>query len=544
MSNAIPPRAQANGTGNAAAASTSSADWPSRLMADRAADGGGSSTSNSFARWMAQHMPTAQPQAAARPATAMPSANAAAAPTAKPAASADARASPTARPAAPRAQVPNSVAQAPAQTQVDVSRQAHARADAQRASQSSTQNASQQANQQAIHRASGKASEKAAAEQASDRAERNGPARTNAQAKASRTTQAEGRAQGTEEGQPPQQQGPSDENIRFTTTAGEGTAIVRELTPPPHVQTNDPAGMMAWLASLTQVGAEAPQDSGSALQPTEDDGTGRAMLLGRNDTGERRGADGLARSKAPGPTAGMSADLGRSGASPFGGEARGDVALQSDALLERGRDTQALGGDMLRGTGPGAGSDAAALLAAEGARVASFGPALGEARQALPHAQASLPTPLDAPEFTQKLSDQVSLWVGQARSDGPMTAELHLNPAEMGPINVKISLDGALARVDFAAAAPETRQALEASLSQLSSSLNDVGLSLSGGGVSSQTPQQQQQSFAQGAQGKAQGSGRAGQGDGEGVDGNDGQLGLRQVSAPRSGRLGGLDLYA
>jgi flagellar hook-length control protein FliK len=151
--------------------------------------------------------------------------------------------------------------------------------------------------------------------------------------------------------------------------------------------------------------------------------------------------------------------------------------------------------------------------------------------------------PLDAPDFSQKLADQVSLWVGQVKQDGPMTAELHLNPAEMGPINVKISLDGTAAHVDFAAAAQETRQAIEASLSTLSSALNDVGLSLTGGGVSSQTPQQ---TFAQGGNPSQDGrgargaNGRAGDDDVEAADAS----GLHQVSAPRSSRLGGLDLYA
>ncbi|OWP20542.1 hypothetical protein CBF90_16400, partial [Microbacterium sp. AISO3] len=139
--------------------------------------------------------------------------------------------------------------------------------------------------------------------------------------------------------------------------------------------------------------------------------------------------------------------------------------------------------------------------------------------------------------------DQVSLWVGQVKQDGPMTAELHLNPAEMGPINVKISLDGTAAQVDFAAAALETRQAIEASLSMLSSALSDAGLSLTGGGVSSQTPQQ---TLAQGGNAGQDGRGGRGPNDrnrGEAADADD-AAGLRQVSAPKASRLGGLDLYA
>lgn len=524
MSNAIPSPAQANG--NPAAASTSSADWLARLMADRGSDGqgttSGNTNANSFARWMAQHTPATQPQAAAQPTTdaAAPPRNAA-------------TASPTARPAnavstmGTRAQAPSATSQAQAQ--------AKAGADVRSAASKASQSAAQRADQQAAQATAQQAKQRADKAEQADQAERNRPARANAQAKSTSGSEAPDEAVDKTTAEALVEKQPSsDEDTRFTTAAGEGTAIVRELTPPPHVQTNDPAGMMAWLASLTQSGADAPQDGGTSLQPTAGEGVGRGLTLGRDDegcsSGRGRGTDGATTAS------------GRSGTASLGGEARGDAALQVDALLGRGRDTQALASELLRG--PGAGSEAAALLAADGARAATFSQALGEARGTLPHAQASLPTPLDVPEFTQKLADQVSLWVGQARNEGPMTAELHLNPAEMGPINVKISLDGVSARVDFAAAALETRQAIEASLSQLSSSLSDVGLSLSGGGVSSQTPQQQQQAFAQGAQGSAQSAGRAGQGDGEGGDGSDGPLGLRQVSSPRSGRLGGLDLYA
>ena len=95
----------------------------------------------------------------------------------------------------------------------------------------------------------------------------------------------------------------------------------------------------------------------------------------------------------------------------------------------------------------------------------------------------------------------------------------------------------------FAAAAQETRQAIEASLSALSSALNDVGLSFTGGGVSSQTPQQ---TLTQG--GNPGQDGRGGRSPDGRPSGDEADLteagGLRQVSAPRASRAGGLDLYA
>jgi flagellar hook-length control protein FliK len=140
------------------------------------------------------------------------------------------------------------------------------------------------------------------------------------------------------------------------------------------------------------------------------------------------------------------------------------------------------------------------------------------------------------------LSDKVGLWVTGAAQEGPMTAELRLNPAEMGPVHIRIELDGQTANVDFAAQALETRQAIEASLPMLSEALAQAGLSLSGGGVSDQ-PQQQAWSQAQNQASGERGAGRAR---------TDGLAGLnpQEPSGPQSspriprGRAGGLDLYA
>jgi len=323
-------------------------------------------------------------------------------------------------------------------------------------------------------------------------------------------------------------EGKAEEATRFTTALGEGSAEVRELTPPTNVQPNDSASMMAWLVSLTQQGgaptlpAEGSVDGDASGEGVALEGDAGLTLVQDTDKGDKGRGRGLALGWSLGQR-----DLGLDTRAAASSSA---AALQVDAMLGRaapaGQDSDPL----------------AAMMSADGAR-ASFGHTLSQAT-APRQEQASIPVPLDAPDFSQKLADQVSLWVGQVKQDGPMTAELHLNPAEMGPINVKISLDGTAAQVDFAAAAQETRQAIEASLSMLSSALSDAGLSLSGGGVSSQTPQQ---TLAQG--GNPGQDGRSGRGsDGRVDQDDDGDAveagGLRQVSAPRTSRLGGLDLYA
>lgn len=315
------------------------------------------------------------------------------------------------------------------------------------------------------------------------------------------------------------------DEVKFSTTAGDGSAVVRELTPPSTIQPGDSAGMMAWLASLTH--GDLAHGKGGAVA----DKNG-GLSASTNGTAALQGTDG--RVQDVGLT---DAKAGAQGAllldnAMWQGAAGTNANLQVDALL----------GQSAKGADARIELDPLAGLMAGGVKGASFGQSLSEASATARHESSTLSTPVDSPDFAQALADKVSMWVGSARDDGPMTAELHLNPAEMGPINVKISLDGQNAQVDFAAAALETRKAIEASLPMLSSALSGVGLNMTGGDVSSQTAQQQ---FNQGSAQSQGGSGRAiGASGGSDADAGSEPVGMRAVAAPRPGRLGGLDLYA
>ena len=87
--------------------------------------------------------------------------------------------------------------------------------------------------------------------------------------------------------------------------------------------------------------------------------------------------------------------------------------------------------------------------------------------------------PVDSPEFAAAFGLQVSTFA----RDGIQHAELHLNPTDMGPVSIQITLDGSQARVDFGADAAATRHAIEAGLPELASALRDAGFTLAGGGV-------------------------------------------------------------
>lgn len=146
--------------------------------------------------------------------------------------------------------------------------------------------------------------------------------------------------------------------------------------------------------------------------------------------------------------------------------------------------------------------------------------------------EVALATPMNAPEFAQALGAQVSLLV----ADGVQRAELHLNPADMGPVSIEITLDGTQAQVDFGADLASTRHAIEAGLPALASALQDAGFTLHGGGVSQHSARQQ---------------GGSGQGSDDGASGS-GARGAPAIgsgsSAPaarqRTVMTGGVDVYA
>lgn len=141
-----------------------------------------------------------------------------------------------------------------------------------------------------------------------------------------------------------------------------------------------------------------------------------------------------------------------------------------------------------------------------------------------------LPTPTHDADFPDVLATRVSVLV----KDGVQKAELHLNPAEMGPISVQIAVDAGQAQIDFTAAAGATRHLIETSLPMLAAALHSAGLTLSGGGVFQQTPEQ-----GSGARQDGEPGSRARTGTGGGGD---------TVAAPRAARLvqprGVVDLYA
>jgi flagellar hook-length control protein FliK len=117
---------------------------------------------------------------------------------------------------------------------------------------------------------------------------------------------------------------------------------------------------------------------------------------------------------------------------------------------------------------------AAATIASDAPGAPAAGP-ITPAPIYSPDGRSSVATPVNHPDFGQELSQRVVLL---ARG-GVQTAQISLQPADLGPVGVSIQVHGHAATLAFTAAHEATRTALEASLPRLREAFAASGLQLS-----------------------------------------------------------------
>lgn len=117
----------------------------------------------------------------------------------------------------------------------------------------------------------------------------------------------------------------------------------------------------------------------------------------------------------------------------------------------------------------------------------------------------SAPIPIHQRGFEQALGDRV-VWMTGNRIQ---SAELQVNPPELGPIEVRISVTNDQTSVSFGAVQPATRDALEAALPRLRELLSQQGLNLSDVNVSEHS-QAQERGDAASTSAQSRGSGENG----------------------------------
>lgn len=117
--------------------------------------------------------------------------------------------------------------------------------------------------------------------------------------------------------------------------------------------------------------------------------------------------------------------------------------------------------------------------------------ALNGARR--PESEALQPKPIsahvqDQQVWPKQLGDRV-VWMTQ---QGQHTAEIHLNPAQLGPLQITLNLSHENATAVFVSQHAEVRQALQDALPQLREMLASSGINLGQANVSDQGPKEQQ----------------------------------------------------
>ena len=96
----------------------------------------------------------------------------------------------------------------------------------------------------------------------------------------------------------------------------------------------------------------------------------------------------------------------------------------------------------------------------------------------------SIAAPLGSTAWTGEFSQKIS-WLSHQQSQ---VAELHLNPPDLGPMHVVISVTDNQATAQFSSPHSEVRHAIENALPKLRESLADNGIMLGNATVSDQTP--------------------------------------------------------
>lgn len=94
---------------------------------------------------------------------------------------------------------------------------------------------------------------------------------------------------------------------------------------------------------------------------------------------------------------------------------------------------------------------------------------------------------VQAPVGSSGWAHEVGMRLHMLAQQGISSASLRLTPAQLGPVEVKISMHENAASVWFGAAQPETRSALESSLPKLRDLFASQGLNLAQAGVSDQS---------------------------------------------------------
>jgi flagellar hook-length control protein FliK len=272
----------------------------------------------------------------------------------------------------------------------------------------------------------------------------------------------------------------------------------------PQQASASPGAVAAWAADHARRSAPA---LGTAATVERGEGNDRPQR-GPAARPSRLASTGAARdvAAADNTRGAAAARVGRE-ASASAGEKAADGPASTGIAAQAWAPASAAGTNTLfPGISAAAGNGQSSITGASGSALAAANPGSPlDAASSLPPFSAQLSAPLDSPAFAPALGVQISMFARH----GIGHALLNLNPAELGPVEVRIELDGQQAEVRLAAEWLVTRDKLEQALPTLASSLLEAGFQMSEGSVSQQTSAEAQAQPQGQSQGQANGDGQA-----------------------------------
>jgi len=272
------------------------------------------------------------------------------------------------------------------------------------------------------------------------------------------------------------------------TDASEDTADAEEATS----QVSDE--LLALVANLNQLSISAAQATDAANDPATTDGGQILVAAGliRPDAAVTSNA----LEQATGARVRSKADADADALTAIGDDSKkrsATVALDADASTAAVADLAAKGRELMNVAAKEGGSDFTAQMK-DSLAAAVMQPAQAAALMNV-HAQGGLAvqaseklTPaVGSPGWDQALGQKI-VWMvaGEQQS-----ASLTLNPPDLGPLQVVLSVNNAQANATFTSAQPEVRQALEAAMPKLRDMLGEAGIQLGQATVNSGSANQQ-----------------------------------------------------
>lgn len=260
--------------------------------------------------------------------------------------------------------------------------------------------------------------------------------------------------------------------------ANTESADLTEETTDPTANANDMSALFAALA-FTQTQPTTPAAPILAKEAGNGPLTAPELKIGEG-TGSAKGADPLAAQAeggVPSPVIGGSA--AENSGSDFGNKPGGKAAniAAFDTTLKQIEAKTDISAPVLPDAPP-------AVHAAHQAH--------GSANTTSSVTQARVDTPVRDPAFGQEFSQKIVWLAGQDKQ----SAQLTLNPPQLGPVEVSLKISGDQATAVFSSPHAEVREAIEAALPRLREMMGSAGLELGQANVSSQSFQQQQQEQA------------------------------------------------